>query len=798
MSGSASQVSAANVTRPQRPFVLWAAALAVLLFFLFHESLIGGKGLVPADGILAYPPWNNYSPVGNYLLIDQYSVFIPEHDFMHRQIMQGRFPLWNPYLDCGVPNPASMQGAAWFPIQLLGSFLDPFYAGGPSAFLKLFLAGLFAMLYSRVLGVSDAGAFLTGLVFSLCGFMVVWLGHPHVNCAMWLPLLLYFVEKIFRSGSRWLAPPVIKFWAGFSLAYGVMVVGGHPPTVIHVSLLVFFYFLWRLFGARPPNPFSRLGIFFIFLLAGMLLAAVQVIPFLEYYGQSSGSLSSETMQRWAVHLTPGMLVHFLFPFLTGSPADGYEDLSWLIGPMDTVNFNERTGYMGILPLLFAAYAVVCRRDQFTNFFSVAILIAAAIIFGLPPFPALIGHLPVLNDTSNTRLLLLLAFGVAVLAGFGLDVFFQADCRRKIIWVTAGFLMLIGGALSFLGWDVAGKFHTLDAAHRVYVSGQFLIPLGSLIVAGVVFLKLPSVGRWFRVLLVLGWTAVDLFTFARDYNPAITRDRYYPTAPAIQWLQQDKSVFRVLGLRYALITDTASMYGLSDARGMDFMGVRRYEEMITGAAGNFWFYRNAPQLPESFRLLSVKYVLSSKPSFQSDRDFELVYTNGVNIYRYKKCLPRALPVFECEVKSPPEILAAVRTPTFDPAKTLLLDQSPEISPVRDAPTGSASNAPVEIASCQPDEVKITADMPRPGFLLLLDTYFPGWTATVDGRQTKIYRADYDFRAIALPAGKSSVTFSYRPLSFHLGLWISIVTVLALGLILVWTWRRSAIAGSKTDQ
>jgi hypothetical protein len=466
--------------------------------------------------------------------------------------------------------------------------------------------------------------------------------------------------------------------------------------------------------------------------------------------------------------------------------------------MDTVNFNERTGYMGILPLLLAAYAVFCRRDPFTKFFSAAILVALMVVFGIPPFPILTSHLPVLDDINNTRLLLFAAFGVAVLAGFGWDVFIQPDNRKKIIRVTAGFLIVIGGLLGILGWNVAAKFHTLDAAHRVYVSGQFLIPLGSLIVAGMVFLKLPSVGKWFRLLLVLGWTAVDLFTFASGYNPAITRDRYYPKAPAIQWLQQDKSVFRVFGLRYALVTDTASMYGLSDARGMDFMGVRRYEELITGAAGNFWFYRDAPQLPESFRLLNVKYVLSSKPSFQNDRDFELVYTNGVNIYRYKKCLPRALPVFDCEVKSPPEILAAVRMPTFDPAKTLLLDQSPEISPVRNAPPDSAANAPVEITSYQPDEVKITADMPRPGFLLLLDTYFPGWTATVDGRQTKIYRADYDFRAVALPAGKSSVTFSYRPLSFYLGLWISVFTILALGLILVWTWRCSAIAGSQKGQ
>jgi hypothetical protein len=229
-----------------------------------------------------------------------------------------------------------------------------------------------------------------------------------------------------------------------------------------------------------------------------------------------------------------------------------------------------------------------------------------------------------------------------------------------------------------------------------------------------------------------------------------------------------------------------------------MGVRRYEELITGRAGDFWFYQDSTQLPESFRLLNTKYVLSSHPVFENNPDFELVFTNGVNIYRCKNYTARALPVFDCTVETSPEILTQVRTPSFDPSKTLLLDETPKIFPVPAAPQGSITNATVKIISYQPDEVEITAQMPRPGFLLLLDTYFPGWTATVDGRPSKIYRADYNFRAVTLPAGTSSVKFSYRPLSFCLGLWISIITFLALTLTLFWKGRHSAIADLQKDQ
>ena len=146
---------------------MWVAALAAVLFILLHESLIGGRGLVPADGILNYPPWNQTTLPSNYLLSDKYCTFIPQHEFVHQQVLRGHFPLWNPCLDCGMPNLGSIQGALLFPINLLLMPLDPFYAGGLAAFLKLFLAGLFTMLYLRLLGVSHAAAFLSGLVFSL-------------------------------------------------------------------------------------------------------------------------------------------------------------------------------------------------------------------------------------------------------------------------------------------------------------------------------------------------------------------------------------------------------------------------------------------------------------------------------------------------------------------------------------------------------------------------------------------------------------------------------------------------------
>jgi len=67
------------------------------------------------------------------------------------------------------------------------------------------------------------------------------------------------------------------------------------------------------------------------------------------------------------------------------------------------------------------------------------------------------------------------------------------------------------------------------------------------------------------------------------------------------------------------------------------------------------------------------------------------------------------------------------------------------------------------------------------LVLSDTYYPGWKAFVDGKKTKIYRADYTFRAIPLSAGPNRVEFVYDPLSFKLGALFTFLGIIGCAVI-----------------
>jgi hypothetical protein len=786
-SGSLSTVEGAERGR----FYLWVIALAAVLAVFFHPSLFEGRGLVPSDGIFNFAPWlGGTNGPSNSLLGDQYLVFVPQHEFTYRELLRGDFPLWNPNIECGIPNLASIAGALFYPINLLLLPVSPFYAAGIAAFLKLFLAGLFTMLYLRLLGVGNSGAFISGLIFSLSGFMICWLGHPHVNCAMCLPALLYLIERTFQYGSNGTAglasKPSLRIWACLAIAFGWLLLGGHPPTMIQVALCAGVYFLFRLIGQRNDQPLARIGLGLAVVGIGFLLAAPALLPFLEYYRHSSMSATSVVMNRAATKLPLNTLILYLFPKLSGSPVEGFEDtMLWLgIGNL-LPNYLERTGYVGVLPWMLAFCAILFNRNRWTIFYGAVVVVCLMAVYGMPPFPEIFGRTPILNDINPTRLVLIAGFGVAVLAGFGWDSFYRLENRRKRLWAVAAFWLVIGVVLLGYWFKVEPRWKHLEANYHPYLFTQFQMMAGNVIVSAA--LLLPGMWRqWtLRTLIGLGWLTVDLLSFGMGLNPSVRHDAYYPSAPPVEWLRQDKTNFRILGLGMVFVPDVPELYGIQDARGEDYVTVRRYEELITRDACSLFFYRTAAALPDALPLLGVKYVLNFNSAAPGPPQFDMVYSNQITIYRNTQFQGRALTVFNYDVAAPASILANVRTNSFNPRQNLLLEQEPE-NPVPRISASAASTAlaqsGAQIVSELPDQVTVDATMPQPGFLLLLDTYFPGWKAKVNGVSAPIMRADYNFRAVQLPAGKSVVEFVYRPASFRWGIGLFLAGLVVVGVML----------------
>ncbi len=116
------------------------------------------------------------------------------------------------------------------------------------------------------------------------------------------------------------------------------------------------------------------------------------------------------------------------------------------------------------------------------------------------------------------------------------------------------------------------------------------------------------------------------------------------------------------------------------------------------------------------------------------------------------------------------LATLADPTFDPAASVVLVGEPEETDQAAASVAPAAGA-VRVVSNQPERLVVAVEQPTAGFLVLSDTWYPGWQATIDGRPAPILRANLLLRAIAVPAGAHEVVFAYRPSSLRQGLWAS---------------------------
>jgi len=160
-------------------------------------------------------------------------------------------------------------------------------------------------------------------------------------------------------------------------------------------------------------------------------------------------------------------------------------------------------------------------------------------------------------------------------------------------------------------------------------------------------------------------------------------------------------------------------------------------------------------------------------------------DGVRIYRYPGGLPRSRLVVDAwRAGSGAEALDAVLGDFLDPLKSVVLEGEGPPLPACSGSPGGAS----EISAYRAEEVRVRTSSACPAYLVLADTYMPGWTATVDGRPAPIHRADFLFRAVELGPGSHEVVFRYRPRSAVLGAWL-FVGGLGLAAALIVLGRRN---------
>ena len=605
--------------------------------------------------------------------------------------------------------------------------------------------------------------------------------------------------------------PAALAWSGLALVTGLQWFGGHPSSSFQVLVAIsVFWGLRVLLSAELRGRFPlRLALLGSGLAAGTALAAVALIPFAELLAHSGdvGTRSGVTQAffRQPPHYLFGMFVHDWW----GAGRTSYEFAA---------TNQERAYYVGALPLMLAVAAVALRPNLARLGVLAAGALALSIATGQPPLFDLLTNLPGFEAANNSRFGVFAILGLSVLAGWGFDEITGdalPEARRRLVLGLAAAVAVVPLVIAVVGGhvhlDVFGRalrsawlFDPPDSGLIATPAGPFIVKLASLLEWGVMAalalaLLALVLSRRLRpatfVALALVLVAFDLVKAGADYNPSIKQEyAVQPVTPAIRYLQ-DRRPARFVGLEPTSLSlspplppNLALRYGLYDARGDVIPGEERYTEIWRRAIGrnrqcySFFCTIAAVASPESFRalgLFGVDYLLQNRGD-KPLPGLRVAYQGGdARIYRNPSAVPRAFVVGQQAVEEGATAqLDAVLAPGFEPRTTAVTERRlPGIAEGGDAGASPAGDARIE--DYENDRVVIRARADRPGLVVLADSWYPGWKATVDGRDADVERVDYAVRGVAIGPGSHRVELTYAPASFRAGWIVSLLALLAIG-------------------
>lgn len=696
-------------------------------------------------------------------------------------LRHGVLPLWDPYVFGGRSFPGEMQTAAFYPLHLL-LYAAPLGRDGllsPQAYhiyiaLTHFLAACFMFALARALRLRRFPALVAGLCFALGGFTgrVTW---PHLlESSIWLPLAFLCLLRALRADRQRQA---LAFAAACGLALGMAILAGGLHIALMQPIVILSAVLYAALHAEACGLPRGWGAWKrAVLVAGAAIAvalaagAIQLLPSMEYSARSIRFIGATALPATEkipyAYLRDGMAPNSLVMFLLGQ-ANGF------MGSGDISN-----PYLGVFPLLLAAIGIRRRwRRPFVPYLTG--LAAAAFLFCLGSFSLLHGVLYAVAPwlwmaREAGRFVYLTDFALAILAGFGAEMVFDAAAK----------------AADWTGWLRLAKWASLAAAVVLIVPALFgkpdLNPWTALsmilILASCLLFRLivrGEAGGWARAaaialllfdLSAFDWTARNKLDVARQGENHL--DRLLSCRGAVAFLRSRPGPFRV-----QVLPDPAPNIG--DAFHIPAMG---------GAAvtmpNNFSHLMRLG--PRAAALLNVRYLVrpasAAEPgSIYADTDWK-VYENPL-------ALPRAWIVHQSVVEpSSDRLIGRLAAPETAPDRVALTAEPLEATL---APAEGAPDA-VGWEGSSADRIEFTARTAANGLLVIGEMFYPGWEAAVNGRPVRIHEVDGGLRGIVVPPGVSRIRLRYRPRWLAPGLTLTaaaFVGTLLFFLSLWWVDRRA---------
>ncbi|QDT27089.1 Bacterial membrane protein YfhO [Gimesia panareensis] len=753
---------------------------------------------------------------------DTTNYFIASKSFQEQSFQQfHEFPYWNPYSLLGMPELGNPQSSMFYPVNWVFFFFSAATTISWVMVLHHWLAGCGAYLLARKYQLSFFSALLSGIIFLAAPYFAAKTGEGHftaVTQIAWFPWILYGYELL-REGSRKAVPLLV---IAISLAFFC----GHVQELyflllfLSASLVVEAVLAWV--GRKSLNesetvetspPVSGGKLLKDWGMAGLLtlgLVAIDLIPIFIFTRQAvrTGGIDLTALNDGSLSLTS--LLQLLDPFVWGGPEK-------YAGP--GFYYWEAVCSFGCLPLFLAILGVVSAYSQRTVIRLTLIGLAAFLLSFGPnlPFYAVVHQIipGISMFRIPGRLIWICSLAVALLAGFGSEWVYQIfqTTNRKTYRLIAGICFVTG-----------------------------LVTLGGLLIASQGYLPLPrSSGPEFRIQLsycllgILGLSlAIFLGSLSRKaalggmltlclcctaelawYNfqiyQTIPQSGIRDETPISVYLNEHLQGQRVLVNQVLLSDREAWQNRIYKIQGYEPVPLVRLGLL---AAATFPEKHNAivmagynsPDLKQAngplLDLMNVKYaVLPTREPVELEGWRTVLQGTVPQEFTPRGSKPRQIPFVILENENPlPRAFVVGQTRALNPDQDSrkIVSTLEKLKPRQELllqqdllPSGKRE--PFQAARIhdeKPNSLRIEAHLNAPGYLVISDIYYPGWTAHLGEQELPVLPADYALRAIPLPAGQHEVQLSYVPPGYQLGRVISLTALAVLFVLLVTAFRSPA--------
>ncbi len=743
--------------KPERLADAMMPGLFALLTITFFWRLVSGDAFMPADG----------GDLGSFLY--------PTYHFIQQSLKEGVWPLWNPHIYSGVPFAAEIQSGIFYPPHLLRFLLGPEITYRDMEGLVLahiWWAGFTTYLLARGIKLNRYAAVLAGVAFMFSDLFILHFGNLNlIGVTAWLPLVLLGVHRYLEEGSiRW------ALGAGLALGLGSLI--GHIQMTMFgmmaIGLWAGFWLLtdlsvWRQQWRRTMLAILLPSLIAIGIMAPMLLPGMEIAAFTERsewrYAQTVG-----------FSLSPAQLIGLLIPgFFGRSPA-----LHWGLWP------RVEVGYIGVFTLVLALVGMILRRDRLT--WLLIAIGAVALAFSLGIYSIVHGWftwlLPGLEQLrAPARFIFLLDLSLALLAGRGLQTMMRSWTPEERgllrgIWALLRNCFLIALAIGvpliyavlLLTRDGDPGLHLRASVSTIAVMHFLLLFAASL---GLFFARKQA---WMRgetfAFLAIALIFLDLASLGA-YNDISEKDptTNFNRTAILEFLQSDPELYRIdarTDIDQLWQPDTAMVHQLYDVWGVANPLSLEYYNRYWNSVGS--------RSTDKYALLNVKYLLGKKDVVLDQEVWELAFDRDpdLNVYRNRRFQPRVHLLGHARVAPDDETAWAwLQDPSFRPLSEVII--------VGGSPMAEEDGL-AEIIAWETNQVLIHTQSKTQATLLIAQTWYPGWEASLDGGPWQpVLRADGAFQAVQVPAGEHEVRLRFRSSRQTLGLALMVLTLLLVGAV-----------------